>query len=60
MNTKKVPIIKPTEAQLLNVSIVKDIFIIAIISIHKLEKIKSIDKQNKQEFGQYISNNIEL
>ncbi len=57
---KIVPIIKPNEAQLLNVSIVKNILIIAITNTNRLESRKQKMKQNKQVFGQQMNKIEEL
>ncbi len=57
---KIVPIIKPNEAQLLNVSIVKNILIIAITNTNRLESRKPEMKQNKQVFGQQMNKIEEL
>jgi hypothetical protein len=57
---KIVPIIKPNEAQLLNVSIVKNILIIAITNTNRLESRKPKMKQNKQVFGQQMNKIEEL
>jgi hypothetical protein len=51
---KIVPIIKPYEAQSLNFSSVKNIFIIAIVNMHILMKRKPVNEKNRKVFGQHI------
>lgn len=60
INVTITPTIKPNDAQLLNVPITEYIFKTAIINIITLAKIETIDKQNKQEFGQHANKNERL